>query len=450
MFNICSYGGTMTDHDPELGFCRDCLTYQTRRERRCDACGSPRVVRHDELYRLTVAHVDCDAFYATIEKRDNPALVDQPVIIGGGRRGVVSTACYLARINGVRSAMPMFKALKACPEAVVIRPNMEKYSAVGKQVRRMMEELTPLVQPISIDEAFLELSGTQALHRNPPARTLAQFAKRVEDEIGITVSVGLSYCKFLAKVASDLEKPRGFSVIGEAEALDFLEGQPVTKIWGVGKALAASLAKDGITMIGQLQQMEESVLMRRYGAIGQRLYRLSRGQDARRVHTSDSAKSVSSETTFNDDHGDLETLAPILRAQSETVSRRLKKSGISGRTVVLKLKSADFKIRTRNRRLDDPTCLADRIFRTGLSLLEREIDGTQYRLLGIGVSDLAKADVADPPDLVDIDAAKRAVAEQAVDKVREKFGRKAVETGYTFGKGKPSAPQRDGSETDTQ
>ena len=203
-------------------------------------------------------------------------------------------------------------------------------------------------------------------------------------------------------------------------------------------------------MIGQLQQMEESVLMRRYGAIGQRLYRLSRGQDARRVHTSDSAKSVSSETTFNDDHGDLETLAPILRAQSETVSRRLKKSGISGRTVVLKLKSADFKIRTRNRRLDDPTCLADRIFRTGLSLLEREIDGTQYRLLGIGVSDLAKADVADPPDLVDIDAAKRAVAEQAVDKVREKFGRKAVETGYTFGKGKRSAPQRDGSETDTQ
>ena len=441
----------MTDHDPELGFCRDCLVYQRHAEqRRCQTCGSPRVARHEELYRLTVAHIDCDAFYATIEKRDNPELVNKPVIVGGGKRGVVSTACYLARINGVRSAMPMFKALKACPEAIVVQPDMEKYSSVGKQVRRMMEELTPLVQPISIDEAFLELSGTEALHRNPPARTLAKFAKRVEDEIGITVSVGLSYCKFLAKVASDLEKPRSFSVIGEAEVLDFLRGQPVTKIWGVGKALAAFLEKDGITMIGQLQQMEENVLMRRYGAIGQRLFRLSRGQDARRVHTSDSAKSVSSETTFNEDHGDLETLVPILRTQSETVSRRLKKAGIAGRTVVLKLKSADFKIRTRNRRLDDPTCLADRIFRTGLSLLERAIDGTQYRLLGIGVSDLAKADVADLPDLVDIGATKRAIAEKTVDKVRDKYGRKAVETGYTFGKGASAAPQRDTSNPESE
>ena len=433
---------TARDHDPELGFCRDCLAHQWRAERRCHTCGSPRVARHAELYRLTVAHIDCDAFYATIEKRDNPELVDKPVIIGGGKRGVVSTACYLARINGVRSAMPMFKALKACPEAVVVRPNMEKYSSVGKQVRRMMEDLTPLVQPISIDEAFLELSGTEALHRNPPARTLAKFAKRVESEIGITVSVGLSYCKFLAKVASDLEKPRGLSIIGEAEALEFLKEQPVTKIWGVGKALATSLEKDGITMIGQLQQMEENVLMRRYGAIGQRVFRLSRGRDARRVHTSDSAKSVSSERTFNEDRGDLQTLVPILRAQSETVSRRLKKAGIAGHTVVLKLKSADFRIRTRNRRLDDPTCLADRIFRTGLSLLEREIDGTQYRLLGIGVSDLAKDDLADPPDLVDVDATKRAIAERAVDKVREKFGRKAVKTGYTFGKGSTATPQR--------
>ncbi|WP_419912549.1 DNA polymerase IV [Hoeflea sp.] len=434
---------TVVNRDPQAGFCRDCLTYQEDTRRRCNECGSPRVLRHDELYSLTVAHIDCDAFYATVEKRDNPELADKPVIIGGGRRGVVSTACYLARIHGVRSAMPMFKALKACPQAVVIKPDMEKYSRVGKQVRQMMEELTPLVQPISIDEAFLELAGTETLHRNPPARTLAAFANRIENEIGITVSVGLSYCKFLAKVASDLEKPRGFSVIGEAEAIGFLKDMPVTTIWGVGKAFAATLERDGITKIGQLQEMEEGDLMRRYGAIGQRLFRLSRGEDARQVHTRDSAKSVSSETTFNSDHADRETLVAVLRSLSEKVARRLKKSGIAGQTIVLKLKSADFKIRTRNRRLDDPTCLADRIFHTGLALLEKELDGTKYRLLGIGVSDLSSADLADPPDLVDTKATQRAVAEKAIDKVRDRFGRDAVETGYTFGRHRSARPQRD-------
>jgi len=435
-------------NNPEAGFCRDCLHYQERHARRCESCGSPRIARHSELYALTVAHIDCDAFYATVEKRDNPELADKPVIIGGGKRGVVSTACYLARIRGVKSAMPMFKALKACPDAVVIKPDMEKYSRVGREVRTLMEELTPLVQPVSIDEAFLELAGTQALHRNPPARTLARFAHRLENEIGITASVGLSYCKFLAKVASDLDKPRGFSVIGRAEAVDFLRNRPVTTIWGVGKAFEAVLKKDGITTIGQLQQMDEGTLMKRYGAIGQRLYHLSRGEDSRQVHTRDSAKSVSAETTFNSDHADAESLVPVLRSLSEKVSYRLKKSGIAGQTVVLKLKSANFRIRTRNRRLDDPTCLADRIFRTGLALLKPELDGTKYRLLGIGVSDLSDADFADPPDLVDADAARRAIAERAVDRIKSRFGRQAVETGYTFGRHSSARPQRDGGETE--
>jgi DNA polymerase-4 len=190
------------------------------------------LIRHAEIDALTLAHVDCDAFYATVEKRDNPELADKPVIIGGGKRGVVSTCCYIARIHGVRSAMPMFKALDACPDAVVIKPDMEKYARVGREVRRMMEELTPLVQPISIDEAFLDLAGTERLHKDTPARTLARFAARVEAEIGITLSVGLSYCKFLAKVASDLDKPRGFSVIGKEEALAFLGPRPVTSDLG--------------------------------------------------------------------------------------------------------------------------------------------------------------------------------------------------------------------------
>jgi DNA polymerase-4 len=420
-------------NDPNHGFCRDCLTLQRSPVGRCTACGSPRVTRHPELYALHLAHIDCDAFYASVEKRDNPALKDRPVIIGGGKRGVVSTACYIARISGVRSAMPMFKALAACPEAVVIRPDMDKYVAVGREVRAMMQALTPLVEPISIDEAFLDLAGTERLHGRPPALVLADFARRVEAEIGITVSAGLSYCKYLAKVASDMRKPRGFSVIGEAEAVDFLAGQPVTLIWGVGKAFAATLERDGIRTIGQIQKRERVDLMKRYGTMGDRLYHLARGQDERQVQPDHDAKSVSAETTFDTDLAGMADLVPVLRALSEKVSARLKKSGIAGRTVVLKLKTQDFRIRTRNRQLADPTRLADRIFQTGLQLLEKEADGTRFRLLGIGVSDLSDQDRADPPDLVDVQSRKRAMAEGAIDQLRDKFGRKAVETGYTFG-----------------
>ena len=423
-----------TDETRFPGFCRDCLAGQPAVSRRCRACGSPRLLYHGELYDLTLAHIDCDAFYAAIEKRDNPELADRPVIVGGGKRGVVSTACYIARIRGVRSAMPMFKALEACPDAVVIKPDMEKYARVGREVRMMMQALTPLVQPLSIDEAFLELKGTERLHHDPAARVLARFAARVEREIGITVSIGLSYCKFLAKVASDLNKPRGFSIIGAGEALDFLKDKPVRLIWGVGKAFAETLERDGIRTVGQLQAMEETDLMRRYGTMGRRLYTLSRGLDDREVHPNDPMKSVSAETTFFNDIAGYDDLAAHLRRLSEKVAGRLRKSGISGHTVVLKLKSADFRTRTRNRKLEDPTMLADRIFRTGIELLRKEVDGTKYRLIGIGVTDLADSGRADPPDLVDPQAARRAAAEAAINTLRDKYGRTSVETGYTFGK----------------
>jgi DNA polymerase-4 len=425
------------------GFCRDCLAPLAGAERRCRACGSPRVVRHDELHALSIAHVDCDAFYASVEKRDNPELRDKPVIVGGGKRGVVSTCCYIARVNGVRSAMPMFKALDACPDAVVVKPDMEKYARVGREVRELMRELTPLVEPLSIDEAFLDLTGTARLHKDTPARVLAKFARRVEDEVGITVSVGLSYCKFLAKIASDFEKPRGFSVIGEAEALSFLRDKPVTMIWGVGKAFAATLEKDGIRTIGQLQTMEETALMKRYGVMGRRLYNLSRGQDERTVHVEHETKSISAETTFNEDYASAADLLPVLRALSEKVSQRLKAADLAGRTVTLKLKDKDFRTRTRNRQLPDRTRLADRIFRIAAPMLEKELDGTKFRLLGVGLSDLAEDPMADPSDLVDLDAGRRAKAEAAMDKVREKFGNKALETGYTFGTGNRGKPQRD-------
>ncbi|MEN0000192.1 MAG: DNA polymerase IV [Pseudomonadota bacterium] len=425
------------------GFCRDCLTPSGASNTRCHHCGAPRIVRHSELHDLAIAHIDCDAFYAAVEKRDDPTIRDKPVIIGGGQRGVVSTCCYIARTYGVRSAMPMFKALKLCPDAVVIKPHMDKYATVGREVRERMRALTPLVEPLSIDEAFLDLSGTQRLHHDTPARILAKFANDISQDLGITVSVGLSYCKFLAKVASDFEKPRGFSVIGEAEALDFLADKPVTMIWGVGKAFAASLERDNIRTIGQLQTMEETVLMKRYGVMGRRLYRLSRGMDDRTVEPRGGAKSISHETTFNEDHGDLETLVPVLRALSEKVSDRLKAKHLAGRTVVLKLKTKEFKTLTRNKALADPTQLADRIFRTALPMLERQVDGTQFRLLGVGVSDFDDPERADPDDLVDVGATRRARAEHAIDALRGKFGDRAVETGYTFGTGNRGKPQRD-------
>ncbi|WP_018185324.1 DNA polymerase IV [Kaistia granuli] len=414
------------------GFCRDCLTPASGN--RCRACGSPRVASHPELGALAITHVDCDAFYASIEKRDDPSLADKPVIIGGAKRGVVSTCCYIARIHGVRSAMPMFKALELCPDATVIRPNMEKYVAVGQQIRTMMQELTPLVEPISIDEAFLDLSGTERLHGAPPALTIARFARRVEQEIGITISVGLSFNKFLAKIASDLDKPRGFSVIGRAEALAFLADKPVSMIWGVGKALEAKLAEGGIKSIGQLQRMEESDLAKRYGVMGLRLARLARADDRRVVEPRHEAKSIGAETTFEHDLADLATLRSILRRLSEKVSARLKRAELAASNVTLKLKSADFKLRTRSRQLADPTRLADRIFRTAEQLLAHETDGTTYRLIGVQVSDFSDPQLADPDDLVDPAAAKRARAEAAIDKVRGKFGKAAVEHGLTFRK----------------
>ena len=424
-----------------IGLCRDCLEPARTGSGRCDTCGSPRLLRHEELDRLSIAHLDCDAFYAAIEKRDDPSLADRPVIIGGGRRGVVSTACYIARIRGVRSAMPMFQALKACPDAVVIRPNMEKYVAVGKEVRRLMLELTPLVEPLSIDEAFLDLSGTERLHHATPAMSLARLSRRVETEIGITVSIGLSFNKFLAKIASDLEKPRGYSVIGRGEALAFLAEKPVGLIWGVGKKMQARLAKDGILTIGALQRMEESELGRRYGSIGLRLARLARADDHRPVEPRGEAKSVSAETTFDADIGDAGELKAILRVLAEKVSRRLKKAELAGRTVTVKLKTADFRLRTRSRQLSDPTLLADRIFQTGLELLQRETDGTLFRLIGVGVSDFADPHLADPGDLLDPGAAKRAAAEAAVDDIRGKFGNSAVELGLVFDR---TSRRRDG------
>jgi DNA polymerase-4 len=417
------------------GFCRDCLTDAPPSATRCPRCGSPRLIRHAELTTLPIAHVDCDAFYATIEKRDDPSLAAEPVIVGGGRRGVVATACYVARTYGVKSAMPMFEALRLCPQAKVVRPNMEKYSKAGREVRAMMLALTPLVEPLSIDEAFLDLSGTERLHRMPPAKALAQFATEVERKLGITISIGLSCNKFLAKVASDLDKPRGFAVLGAGEAAAFLAPKPVSFIFGIGKASAARFARDGLHRIADLQRISEVEMMRRYGEEGRRLSRLARGLDERMVSADRETKSVSSETTFERDLSDFRSLERILWTLTEEVSARLKAKELAGSTVTVKLKTADFRIRTRARSLMSPTQLARRIFAAARALLEREADGTRFRLLGVGLSAIVDADEADPADLVDGRAAE---AEHAVDRVRARFGDDAVVRGLAFDRSEKS------------
>jgi DNA polymerase-4 len=412
-----------------MSFCRDCLADAPQRATRCAACGSPRLARHAELDALTIAHIDCDAFYATIEKRDEPSLIDKPVIVGGGKRGVVATACYVARTYGIRSAMPMFEALRRCPQATVIRPNMAKYAEVGRAVRRAMFDLTPLVEPLSIDEAFLDLTGTERLHGMSAAKVLARFAKAVERDFGITISVGLSANKFLAKIASDMDKPRGFAVLGEKEAVAFLAPKPVGFIYGVGTASAARLAADGYRLIADLQRAEQRDLMRRYGEEGVRLWQLARGIDARKVDPERETKSISSETTFETDIGDFRPLEQTLWTLTEKVSARLKAEGLAGSTVTLKLKSADFKLRTRAESLGSPTQLAGRIFAAGRELLRREVGSSKFRLIGIGVSSLEEADGIDFADLLD---RRGAQAEQAVDRLREKFGRDAVVKGLAL------------------
>ncbi len=417
-------------------FCRDCLADVARDQARCGACRSRRILKHDELDKLSLAHMDCDAFYAAIEKRDDPSLRDKPVIVGGGKRGVVSTACYIARISGVRSAMPMFKALKLCPEAVVIRPRMSKYAEVAREVRALMRELTPLVEPLSLDEAYLDLSGTERLHGVSPAKTMASLARRIERELGITVSVGLSFNKFLSKLASEIDKPRGFAVIGRAEARSWLRDKPVGTIRGAGAALEARLAKDGITRIGQIQDADRRELATRYGSTGLWLWRLANAEDGRAVDPQAERKSISAETTFQNDITRYAELEDILWEQAERVSAHAKASGLGGRTVTLKLKTASFKLLTRSASLDAPTQLADRIFRVAREALRREARGVAYRLLGVGISQLAAAEDCDPQDLVDKDAGRRAAAERAMDRVRAKYGGDAVGKGRSLPAGR--------------
>ncbi|MCK0169011.1 DNA polymerase IV [Jannaschia sp. S6380] len=409
--------------------CRQCSTV-FEDAKRCPVCRSPRVLTHPELFDLGIAHMDCDAFYASVEKRDRPELADKPVIIGGGRRGVVTTCCYIARIRGVRSAMPMFKALELCPDAVVIKGRMDLYVEISRKIRAMMEELTPAIEPLSLDEAFMDLTGTERLHGAPPAVMLNRLTRRMREEIGITGSIGLSHNKFLAKIASDMDKPQGFSVIGRAETQAFLGPRKVGIIFGIGTVGAETLRKAGIETIADIRRWDRTDLMRRFGSMGDRLWHLARGEDRRSVRANRPVKSISKETTFHENTSDPDILDGHLWRLSEQVSARAKARDLAGRVVTLKLKHADFAVVTRRRALPDPTQMADRIYREARALFDALGPPGPTRLIGVGISDLVAAQQGDRAgDLLDPDAARRAGAERAADAIRARFGDDAIRKG---------------------
>jgi len=409
--------------------CRDCL-HPFAGLGPCPKCHSPRVARHPELWRLSIAHMDCDAFYASVEKRDNPELKDVPIIVGGGQRGVVTTACYLARLYGVRSAMPMFQARKLCPQAVEVPIRMSVYVEVSRQIRALMDELTPIIEPLSLDEAFLDLTGTARLHKTPPAVQLTRLANRIQAEIGITISIGLSHNKFLAKIASDLDKPRGMALIGKAETEEFLKGKPVGMLWGVGPALQQKLAQGGIRKIDDLLRYSAKDLADRFGSMGLRLYDLSRGQDARKINNRAPVKSISRETTFNEDTADAEVLDGYLWRLSVETADRAKAKGMAGRVVVVKLKTSDFRQLSRRLTLESPAQHADTIYTVARRLLKSALANGPFRLLGVGITELCAEEAAEGSvDLLDTDAPKRRAIEEATDSIREKFGKDAIKKG---------------------
>ncbi|HEY0052738.1 MAG TPA: DNA polymerase IV [Caulobacteraceae bacterium] len=408
--------------------CRDCLRPDEALISRCPACGSPRVLASRELSTLTIAHMDCDAFYAAVEKRDRPELRDQPVIVGGGTRGVVATACYVARQYGVKSAMPMFKALKACPHAVVIKPDFVKYKHESGRILGALRRLSPLVQALSLDEAWIDLAGTERLNGGPPALQLVRLQHQIEQDTGLTVSIGLAPNRFLAKVASELDKPRGFSVIAAEGAAAFLAPRPVSILPGVGPVFTKTLRSDGYATVGDLAAEDVKVLVKRYGEWGLRLHELSHARDVRAVNPDSDRRGMSSETTFNKDHKTLAALENELWPLCDKLASKARRDGLASKVIVLKLRTADFRILTRRRTLPEPVQTARALFAQGREMLAREVDGRAFRLIGIGMADVEEAQDA-PADLFGTDEARALKTERAIDALRGKFGAAAVTTG---------------------
>jgi len=380
--------------------CRDCCRIVDGRAEACGRCSGARLLAHPEIDTLGIAHIDCDAFYAAVEKRDRPELIGAPLIVGhAGGRGVVVSACYVARTFGVRAAMPMFQALALCPHGTLIEPDMAKYRRVSSALRAIFASGTAMVEPLSLDEAYLDLTDEHRLQAAPAAEALARIARRIEDEERITVSIGLACNKFLAKLASELEKPRGFSVIGRAEAKALLAPLSVRKIHGVGAVTARRMEASGLKTIADLQALKERDLVARFGKFGRRLALFAQGEDDRSVMPFRPVKSISAETTLGQDTASAARLREVARGLCERVGAQLARQGVAGFSIILKLKTADFRTLTRSRRLSYPTQRAGLIFACVAALIDREADGRRFRLIGVGVGDLGPAADPDPADL---------------------------------------------------
>lgn len=400
---------------------------------RCPTCGSRRLVSHPELTRLSIAHVDCDAFFASVEKQRRPELKGKPLLVGGtGERGVVSTACYIARLTGARSAMPMRRARELCPDAVVLSPDISAYRVVAEHIRVMMRELTPLVEVKSIDEAVLDLSGTRELHGAPPCVVVARLALRVEKELGVTISIGLATNTLMAKLAAGIDKPRGYGVIG-TEARQWLADKSVRLLPGIGKAQEESLQKLGLTRLGAVASLTTEEAFRRLGPRGPELVARARGESSRKVTPFHPVKSVSTEVTFTRDIRDTTLLERELWDLCEQLALRLKRKEVSTQGISLKLRTASFQTRSRAMKLHTPTVLPDRLFQAARTLLAAEVGDTAFRLIGLGSNGLAPLDDADPPDLADMQTQSRVAMQQAIDTLRSRFGKAAIQRGRSLG-----------------
>jgi DNA polymerase IV len=382
-----------------------------------------------------ILHVDMDAFYASVEVRERPDLAGKPVIVGGAPegRGVVAAASYEARKFGVHSAMPAGKALKLCPEAIVIKPRMSLYAEVSDQIQGILHRYTPLVEPLSLDEAFLDVTASTALY-GPAPNIARQIKEDIRSELRLVASVGVAPNKFLAKLASDLKKPDGLVVVDPERIREFLDPLPVSRLWGAGRVTQKELAELGIETIRQFRQLSRSDIEARFGRHGSSLWELAHGRDERRVIPDREAKSISHETTFPVDVTSMSTLQSRLLELTDLVSQRLRRHGRVGRTTHLKLRYADFSTITRAETLDRPTNLTNEIWASASRMLSERLPGRplRVRLIGVGVQQLSSAQVRQPTLFEDPAHQKQSGADRVSDQIRAKFGHQALRRGASL------------------
>jgi DNA polymerase-4 len=391
-----------------------------------------------------ILHVDMDAFYASIEERDRPELVGRPLIVGGSPegRGVVAAANYVVREFGVHSAMPTATALRLCPQAVVLPPRMGYYADVSRRIRSVFFRYTPLVEPLALDEAFLDVTGSAALF-GPAAEIGRRIKEDILREVGLVASVGVAPNKFLAKIASDLKKPDALVVVDPERVQEFLDPLPVGRLWGVGRVTAGGLERMGARTIGELRRFPPEELRRRCGAQGEHFCRLAHGLDERRVVPDREAKSISHETTFPADLRDPDALRAWLWELAEQVGRRLRRHRLRGRTVQLKLRFADFRTITRARTLPEATNITREIGQTATELLAQALPSRHCgaRLLGVGVTGFENSERTQRSLFEDADRQKQSQIDAVADAIQAKFGAAALTRGASRpGRGKEESP----------